>query len=106
MESLTLTDWQSFFLVLIAVCGLFLLICNVVEKIKAIRKPGLSVEERLHRDNERITDIEEQMRDTNEAINLMLQSTLALISHMITGNGVEKLKDTQSKVQDYLINRR
>ena len=106
MDTLTMDNWQSFFLVLLAICAFVVLLGNTIKTIKEWKRPSLSVDERLRRDHERLTKLEEQSVEMQEEINLILRSVLALVNHEITGNGVEKLKETQIEIQKYLINRR
>lgn len=106
MEKLALEDWQSFFLVAIAICTFVVLLGNVAKTLKEWRKPSLSVEDRLRKDHERLTKLEEQTAEMQDEISLILRSVLSLVSHEITGNGIEKLKETQNEIQKFLINRR
>ena len=106
MNSLTLTDWQGFFLVFIAICTFVVLLGNAIKTIKDWRKPSLSVEERLRRDHERLTKLEESTVSMQDEISLILRSVLSLVNHEITGNGIERLKETQNEIQQFLIKRR
>lgn len=52
----------------------------------------------LDKDNERLKAIEDSDR-------MILQSLLVIINHNITGNGIERMKDTRDELQDFLINK-
>lgn len=95
--------------VILAVIGALMIVMNFIDKIKAWLKPSqekeISVTEKLKkhdemldRDNKRISALENDME-------MMLQSILVLIGHEITGNSIDKLKDTQLALQEYLIKR-
>lgn len=63
-------------------------------------------DEKLDNDNRRIKDLEKSQKDTEEAINILMQSMLALMSNSIDGNHVEDLKIARDDLQKYLIKRR
>lgn len=63
-------------------------------------------DEKLDNDNRRIKDLEKSQKDTEEAINILMQSMLALMSNSIDGNHVEELKIARDDLQKYLIKRR
>ena len=55
-------------------------------------------EERLHRDHERLNDLEESNR-------IIMRALMALMSHEINGNSDDKLKQSYDEIQTYLIGR-
>lgn len=55
-------------------------------------------EEYFNNDNRRISSIEEGNRVTQKAL-------LALMSHAINGNDVDKLKEAENSLREYLINK-
>ena len=55
-------------------------------------------EEKLKRDDKRITQQENDMQ-------MMLKCMLVLMNHDIDGNGVDKLKATRDELQEYITNR-
>lgn len=63
-------------------------------------------DEKLDNDNRRIKELEKSQKDTEEAINILMQSMLALMSNSIDGNHVEELKIARDDLQKYLIKRR
>ena len=63
-------------------------------------------DEKLDKDNRRIKELEKSQKDTEEAINILMQSMLALMSNSIDGNHVEELKIARDDLQKYLIKRR
>ena len=54
--------------------------------------------EKLQRNDERLTDLEESNR-------IILRALMAMLSHEINGNSDEKLKASFDEIQKYLINR-
>ena len=53
-------------------------------------------EEKLKRDHERLTDLEESNR-------IILRALMAMLSHEINGNSDEKLRASFDEIQKYLI---
>ena len=105
MENLTMIQLRDFAIVSIAIMGFIVLVGNVVKVIKEWRKPGMSeaewrrdVDQKLDKDNKRIASLE----DGNKVI---CKALIAMLSHEINGNSIEKLKKAMSDLQDYLIER-
>lgn len=105
MESITLLQLKDFAIVALAISGSVVLLGNLVKTIKEWRKPQTdlktwqkSVDDRLKNDNERLR----AMEDGNKVI---CRGILALLSHEINGNSIDKLKSSQAEMTDYLIDR-
>lgn len=109
MEALKYSDWQTFIMVLLAFCAAVVLVLNAVEKIRALFQPRsrregtvqeqlASHERRLNKDHERLTRLES---DTT----MMLRTMSNLLEHQITGNGIEKMRQTFNDLQEYLVKR-
>ena len=93
--------------VLIAVAIIVTLAMDLVIKFRELRKPRVtderSVQEKLQSDHERLAKLEKTTQKQDKELKLILRSQMAMIHHMIDGNGVQKLKETQSDIEDYLI---
>ena len=105
MDKLTGGQVTDFWIVLLAIFAFVILLGNVVKTVKDWRKPHDDLEEwrrdvdmKLKNDNERL----KAMEDGNKVI---CRGILALLSHEINGNSVEKLKASQSEMTNYLIDR-
>ena len=86
-------------------CGFITAMYGVYKIIKEIKKPNddLKAMVQLHddllkKDNERLKEVETSNK-------MILQCLLIIINHDITGNGIEKMKQTRDELQDYLINK-
>ena len=55
-------------------------------------------EERLHRDHERLNDLEEANR-------IQMRALMAMLHHEIDGNSTEGLKKSYDEIQQYLIDK-
>lgn len=56
-------------------------------------------------DNEKISALEKKTKSSERDTNVLYKTLLAMTDHMITGNGVDKLKKTREELQNYLIDR-
>lgn len=101
---------------ILGICGGITTIISAIEKIvnasRAVNAPNAEQNRRLKEleircdrydtffssDKQRITDLE-------QSLSILMQGTLALISHAVNGNDVDKLKDTQEHMLEYLTKR-
>lgn len=103
MENLTLTEIKDFAVVALAILAFIVLLGNAIKAIKDWKKPGddlktwkLDVNTKLSNDNRRLHDLEEGNR-------VICRGILALLSHEINGNSDDKLRASQTEIQNYLI---
>lgn len=78
---------------------------TVYKIIKEIKKPSDDMRETVARHDKTLKDDENRLKDIEESNRMVLQSLLVIINHNITGNGVEKMKQTRDELQEYLINK-
>ena len=71
---------------------------DIAKKIDSIEARLKIHEEYFNNDNRRISAIEEGNRVTQKAI-------LALMSHAINGNDIDKLKKAEDALREYLVNK-
>lgn len=105
MADITGESWRAFMIVAAALLVVLNSILSFAKNWRDLRKPNADVskwrtetDQKLDRDNKRITALEEG----NKAL---CQGMLALLNHEITGNSVDRLREAQQKMQSYLINR-
>lgn len=99
-----ISTWLQLIVLVASVITLMITVGKTVQKpnrtqddrLDALEKWQEKVDERLEVGNNHFDEIDEGNRITQEAL-------LALISHDINGNDVDKLKDARDKLQDYLI---
>ena len=109
-------DLPQTWAIILAVCGWVVVIINAIEKIvgagKALNAPNAEQDRRLaalearcdkydryfDSDKQRIADLEQML-------SVLMQAQFALLSHEINGNDLDKLKEVQSKMMDYLTKR-
>jgi len=109
MDKITGEDFRSFIVVLAALVVFVGGILSLIKNWRELKKPhqdGMqdleswrrATDLKLDNDNKRLADIEKCNK-------VMVQSQLAILNHMITGNGDAKLKEARDAVSNYLINR-
>ncbi len=55
-------------------------------------------DEKLKKDHERLNKLEEAMR-------ILMRSQIAQLDHEISGNSVDKLRDSRNEIQQFLIDK-
>lgn len=105
MENITLTQIKDFVIVLGVLLGAIVLIGNAARTWREWKRPAdefaqwrQDVDTKLDNDNKRL----KAMEDGNKVV---CRGILALLSHEINGNSIDKLKDSQHEMTDYLIER-
>lgn len=98
MKELTPDDIVTFLWVAAALMGFAIVIFNLVEKIKNSTGWRGKVENKLSSDKERIDALEEGQK-------AICRGVLALLSHEINGNSIDKLREASTQITNYLIER-
>lgn len=102
-----MNEIQTFFVVLLAICGAITTLGGVINLFLNWHKQSrITRHDEALKDHEiRIKDLEEKTKDQDGFIKVLCNSILALVSHEINGNSTEKLMDAQKELQDFLVNR-
>jgi len=100
-------DIVTFATVLLALCGVISILGNTVNLLRNWRKESkLLAHERQLQDHEnRIKVLEESKSGQEEYMKVICNSVLALVSHEINGNSIDKLQHAQEELREFLINR-
>jgi hypothetical protein len=112
-ETITFT-WGQLSTLVLQSCALVSAVAGVVKIIVALIAKAKAPNEIQ---DKRITTLEEEMRDvhkrreegdthfsvTDEGNRITQEALLALMSHAINGNDVDKLREAKSKLEAYLI---
>lgn len=105
IETATFSDWQSAALVVFGICTAVLLIGNIVKLLKDLKKPTDDQAKMVIDHERRISRIEEVSKERDRVQAISLRSQMAVLNHLITGDGREALNESQKEIQDYLIGR-
>lgn len=71
-------------------------IAKLIKPVKALKSTVESHSKMLDRDNKRFLELEDATKVQNKVL-------LALVSHEINGNSIDKLKQAKESLEDYLI---
>lgn len=109
------------FLIAIALFAFLVVLFNgVVQAINNIRnekkhrnEPVVELEKRVSRhdellanDKDRLDRVENEVADHGSAMRILLRQAMAVNDHMISGNDINKLKDSNAEIERYLVNRK
>lgn len=73
--------------------------------VKEIKKPKDDLVEKVKLHDQLLKKDNERLKEMETSNKLILQCLLIIINHDITGNGIEKMKETRDELQEYLINK-
>lgn len=86
--------WLSGFIA--SLWGIFKIFKEIKKPNEEMRAQVKENTDKLNKDYERISSIEETNR-------VLCECMLALLNHEITGNSIEKMKESRDKMEKYLI---
>ena len=67
--------------------------------------PYHKLEKKVEKHDSKFQETDKELSDIKEATKVQNKVLLAIISHAITGNCVDKLREARDELQDYLINK-
>ena len=88
---------------IIFICSLITALWGVYKIIKEVRKPSKDMQAEVNRHTKLLDSDNERLKEVENSNKMILQCLLVIINHDITGNGIDKLKTTRDKLQEYLI---
>lgn len=117
MEQLTFQQLVGAVAVILVLLGAYNTIMGAIKTHREEKRlrdsPVVKLQERvdrhdelLQKDKDRLDAMETRMQDMGEQSTIMLRGVLALLSHEINGNSTDKLKDSMTEINDYLIRRK
>lgn len=77
----------------------------VVEIVNKFKSPNDDLRNKVEAHDKMLDNDNKRLKEIEEANKVLCKSTLALINHEITGNGVENMKKARDDLQQYLIER-
>ena len=98
MDKITPEMIMTFLVVAAALIGFVMLCWNLIDKIRAARKPNEELQNWRSETDERLKNLEEGNRG-------ICRGMLSLLSHEINGNSVDKLTKSHAEITDWLIDR-
>lgn len=75
----------------------------MLSPFRNLKKRVDAIEDKLDSDYNRMDNIEEKLDDVDETAKHTCKAIVQLLNHEITGNGVDKLKESKEELEDFLI---
>ena len=104
--------WQT----ILGAALVFLLFVDVYLKIMSARKtyrdekkrkdaPVNNLEETVKDHDQKLKKDHERLNQLEEAMRILMRSQIAQLDHEISGNSVDKLRDSRNEIQQFLIDK-
>ena len=117
MAELTYDKFLTALVVILLIAGAYNTIMQTVKTRREEKKlrdsPVTQLKERVDRhdellakDKDRLDKLENEVQELGEATRILLRQSLAVNAHMISGNDVNKLKESNAEIEQYLVNRK
>ena len=90
---------------IVGFCSLIVAIWGVWKIVKETTKPNDDLKELVDNHSRMLDNDNKRLKEVEESNNMILQCLLVIINHEITGNSTDKLKDTHTRLEKYLIER-
>ena len=105
MEALTIQQIRDFVIVLLALMAGVVLLGNVIRTIKEWGKPMSSEKDWQKGVNEQLKDQGERIETLEEGNKHIITALIAMLSHEINGNSIDKLRAALDNLNQYLIDK-
>ena len=96
---------MTFLVVAAALIAFIMLIWNLIDKIRAARKPKDDLARWQGEVTGKLKSDKEKIEYLEEGQGVMLRGINAIISHELNGNSVQSLKDSQQEILNYLTHK-
>ena len=90
---------------IIGFCALITALWGIWKIVKEFKKPNDDLKETVEKHERLLNNDNNRLEDIENSNKMMLQCLLVMINHNITGNGIDKLKETRDELQKFLINK-
>lgn len=90
---------------IIGFCALLASIWGVWKIVVELKKPNDDLKKQVRQHAEFLHNDDVRLKDIEESNKMILQCLLVIINHDITGNGIDKLKETRDDLQEFLVNK-
>ena len=88
---------------IIGFCALVTALWGIWKIIKELKKPNDDLKKTVERHDRLLNSDDERLKAIEDSNKMMLQCLLVIINHNITGNGIDKMKETRDELQEFLI---
>lgn len=105
MDKITPDMIMVFFIVAAALIGFVLACWSLLDKIKAARKPSEDLTQWRQETDAKLKHDKERLDALEEGNKVICRGILALLSHEVNGNSIDKLTASRDEITNYLIER-
>ena len=107
-------DINTLILTILALAGAIITLGGATSVLKRwwTNSKSMKNEEKINKIDKRVENVENKtvelenhQKANDEFTKIMCNSMLALLNHSITGSSVEKLKEAEEEIKQYLINK-
>ena len=88
---------------ILAFCAFVTAIWGIWKIVKEVRKPNEDLKKKVENHDALLDTDNRRLKDIEDSNKMTLQCLLVIINHNITGNGIDKLKETRDELQEFLI---
>lgn len=99
MDFVITSDQLMWFCTLVA--GLW----GVWKIVKELKKPSDDMKAVVQKHTELLEKDNRRLKEYEESNQMVLKCLLVIINHEITGNGIEKMRETRDKLQEFLVDK-
>lgn len=99
------TAWQYVSLICVGITTLGGAGAIIISIIKWWRQPDKTRDKMLNEHEKKLGNDNKRLNELEESNRIMMQSMLAIMSHLIDGNHTDQLQKARDDLQEYLIRR-
>lgn len=90
---------------IIAFCSLVAGLWTLWKIVVELKKPNEDLKAKVERHDTLLNKDDTRLKEVEDSNRMILQCLLVIINHDITGNGIDKLKNTRDELNEYLVNK-
>ena len=90
---------------ILAFCALVTALYGVWKIVKELKKPNDDLKTLVNNHSQILDVNDNKLKEIEQTNQMILKSLLVIINHEITGNNIDKMKNTRDELQEYLIDR-
>ncbi|MBQ9010862.1 MAG: hypothetical protein IJ088_16260 [Clostridia bacterium] len=113
---LTMNNFELALVILLAICWALSMILNARSGLRKAREENMqpvtdlqqrvnTLQTQLQSMESRLLEMERRSDIYGDKMTLVLRSQLSILSHLVNGNSVDKLRQSLQEINEYLVNR-
>lgn len=90
---------------IIGFCSLVAALWGVWKIIKELKRPNNDLKKEVQRHTDLLNNDNVRLQAVEESNKMILQCLLVILNHDITGNGIDKMKESRDELEAFLVNK-